>query len=83
MIHIVYRTGEEDFVSPKFLDILLYFQQIQMFERIDGWVVVGVDPLRSSYPGPQSEAERRQHKPTSLPTPVNIDPRYWQGAGCS
>lgn len=75
MIRIVYRTGEEDLITPKFLDILLYLGQVQMFERSDGWVVVGVDQLRGSCPSPQTGPERRAHIPTPLPTPVSPD--FW------
>jgi len=73
MIRIVYRTGEEDLVSPKFLDILLYLNQVQMFQRTDGWVVVGVDPLRSPQPGTFSGTNQRQHEPTSLPEPLSTN----------
>ncbi len=70
MIRIVYRTGEEGLVSPKFLDILLYLQQVQLFKRTDGWVIVGVDKLRNSnsdhYCGPNT----RKHEPTPLPAPI-------------
>lgn len=75
MIRIIYRTGEEDLVTPKFLDILLYLGQVQMFERSDGWVVVGVDRLRGSNPTPTTGPERRRHAPTPLPTPVT--PELW------
>lgn len=70
MIRIVYRTGEESVVPPKFLDILLYLQQVQLFERAEGWVIVGVDKLRNSktnlYAGPNT----RKHNPTPLPAPI-------------
>lgn len=70
MIRIIYRTGEEELVPPKFLDILLYLDQVQMFQRADGWVVVGVDPLRTWHPSPHYGENRRRHKPTPLPPPV-------------
>ncbi|WP_020675268.1 GSU3473 family protein [Geopsychrobacter electrodiphilus] len=75
MIRIIYRTGEEDLVSPKFLDILLYLDQVQLFERSAGWVVVGVDQLRGSLPATYSGPDQRQHKQTSLPAPVRTD--FW------
>ncbi len=75
MIRIVYRTGQEDLVTPKFLDILLYLGQVQMFERSDGWVVVGVDSLRGSQPAPHTGTELRNHKPTPLPEPIKPD--FW------
>jgi hypothetical protein len=70
MIRIVYHTGEEEFVPPKFLDILLYLQQIQLFERNDGWVVVGVDKLRNTNPTLYFGPDMRQHKQTPLPDPI-------------
>ncbi|MCF6178211.1 MAG: hypothetical protein L3J63_02325 [Geopsychrobacter sp.] len=67
MIRVIYRTGEEDLVSPKFLDILLYLKQVQIFERNDGWTIVDVDPLRSVAADQSPGAERRLHKQTALP----------------
>jgi hypothetical protein len=67
MIRVVFRSGEEDLVSPKFLDILLFLDQVQMFERAGGWVVIGVDRLRSPQSPTQYPADRRHHKPTPLP----------------
>ena len=75
MIRIVYRTGEEELVSPKFLDILLYLGQVQLFERNDGWVIVGVDQLRDSHSDSYSGINQRQHTPTPLPAP--LDSRFW------
>ena len=71
MIRVVYRTGEEDLVAPKFLDILLYLGQVQMFERTTGWVVVGVDPLRERTQDRHQGIDRRTHKMTPLPAPLS------------
>lgn len=70
MIHIVYRTGKEDLVTPKFLDILIYLGQVQMFKRSDSWIVVGVDTLRAPISRIHNGADRRQHKATALPATV-------------
>lgn len=78
MIHIVYRTGNEDLVTPKFLDILIYLGQIQMFKRSDGWVVVGVDALRAPASLVHNGTDRRQHKPTALPATVGSE--FWSKA---
>ncbi len=76
MIRIVYLTGEEDLVTPKFLDILIHLGQVQLFRRSDGWVVVGVDSLRNSHCVSRPDSDRRRHKPTPLPsTPVSPD--FW------
>jgi len=73
MIRIVDRHGKEDWISPKFLDILLYLDQVQMFERADGWAVVGVDPLRSMEQSPFPLQGTRRHQPTSLPPAPSRD----------
>ncbi len=66
MIRVIYKDGREDLVTQKFLDILLHMNEVQMFQRENDWVIVGVDPLRNSkqqsYPG----EERRIHQQTSL-----------------
>lgn len=73
MIRIVYRNGEEERVPPKFLDILLYLGQVQLFMRTDGWVIVGVDRLRDSQPDSYSGTDLRRHKPTLLPAPLQAN----------
>jgi len=73
MIRIVDRNGKEDWISPKFLDILLYLDQVQMFERADGWAVVGVDPLRSMEQSPLPNQGTRRHQPTPLPPAPSRD----------
>ena len=75
MIRIVYRTGEEDRVSPKFLDILLYLGQVQLFERAEGWVVVGTDRLRATNSSLHSGTNLRQHNQTPLPAPIQSN--FW------
>jgi len=74
MIRVIYRTGEEDRVSPKFLDILLYLNQIQMFERDSGWIVVDVDPLRTADSNQHAGSDRRRHQQTPLPAPLRTTP---------
>ncbi len=75
MIRIVYQTGEEDWVSPKFLDILLFLGQVRRFERADGWAVVGVDRLRAANSSLHSGTDLRQHKQTHLPASINSN--FW------
>jgi len=48
-IPVVYRSGKEDLIEPKFLDILLYIGEVQEFRRCDHWVNVTEDPIRSPH----------------------------------
>ncbi len=65
-IRVIYKNGTEDLVTQKFLDILLFMGEVQMFQRDDNWAVVGVDPMRKNvritYPG----NERREHLQTKM-----------------
>ena len=60
LIHVLYRTGEFDFVAPPVLDDLIANQQIVCFKRASGIVVINKDPLRSSRQGAYDGPERRQ-----------------------
>ena len=68
MIRVIYRDGTEDLVAQKFLDILLFMDEVQMFRRDNNWAVVGVDKIRNGnridFPG----NERRLHQGTELQT---------------
>jgi hypothetical protein len=61
MIRVIYRNGEEDLVTPKFLDILLHLNEIDKFQRTSGWVNVCNAPLRGLTQGSYSGKERRRH----------------------
>ena len=72
MIRVIYRDGTEDLVTQKFLDILLFMGEVQMFRRGEDWAIVGVDPIRARsrshhFPGP----DRRVHPQTQL-QPVEL-----------
>ncbi len=72
MIQVVYKNGQEDFVEPKFLDILLYLGEIQEFRRSDHWVNVSEDPIRAFRQRPFSGSDRRSRLPTEfISVPVN------------
>jgi len=72
MIQVVYKNGREDFVEPKFLDILLYLGEIQEFRRCDHWVNVSEDPIRAFRQQPFDGNNRRSHLPTEfISVPVN------------
>jgi len=67
MIRVIYRDGTEDLVTQKFLDILLYMGEVQMFRRENDWAVVGVDPIRAnSLSQHAADRDRRIHRQTEL-----------------
>lgn len=66
MIRVIYRDGTEDLVTQKFLDILLFMGEVQMFRRDNGWAIVGVDPVRASRNHNFIERDRRVHPQTEL-----------------
>jgi hypothetical protein len=66
MIRVIYRDGNEDLVTAKFLDILLYLGEVQMFQRNDDWAVVGVDPIRSESRQISIDEDRRLHQQTQI-----------------
>lgn len=71
-IHVVFKNGQEDFVEPKFLDILLYLGEIQEFRRHDHWVNVIDGPIRAFHQQPFEGEERRTHHPAEfISVPVN------------
>ena len=60
-VAVVYQDGMMDMVEPQYLQGLIEEDKIVKFQRTDGWVYPGIDPVRrfarSSYQGP----ERRMH----------------------
>ena len=65
-IQVVYRSGKEDLIEQKFLDILLYIGEIQEFRRNDHWVNVAEDPIRSHRQGEYNGSNRRSHDTIEL-----------------
>jgi hypothetical protein len=45
-ISVIYKNGVKDRISPGLLDTLLDAQQVDRFQRSDGWVRVGTDQVR-------------------------------------
>lgn len=62
MIRVIYRDGKEDQVTQKFLDILLFMGEVQMFQREEDWAVVGVDPIRTESRQISTDEDRRLHQ---------------------
>ena len=65
LIPIVLSGGKEELVSKDDLQFLMDIQQIMLFKRSDGWVVLGQDKMRDQRV-PYRGEERRQHEEFSL-----------------
>lgn len=46
-IEAIFLDGTSHHVLPRVLDVLLENNSITRFKRTDGWVTVGVDPVRA------------------------------------
>lgn len=45
-IKVVYRNGSRDKIAPSLLPALIDAKEVVQFQRADGWVTVGIDPIR-------------------------------------
>ena len=61
MIRVIYKNGDEDLVTPKFLDILLALNEVDKFQRAGDWVSVASAPLRKQTLSNYAGKERRRH----------------------
>ena len=56
-VAVVYQDGMMDMVQPQILQKLIEKDDIVKFQRTDGWVYPGIDPVRrllsSLYQGPE------------------------------
>lgn len=78
MIRVIYRNGEEDLVPPKFLDILLFLNEVEKFQRSGNWVHTSNNPLRRQSLGNYSGKERRRHTQAALrPFAMQNQPRRY------
>lgn len=46
LIHVITKDGNYQHLTPPVLDILLEKGAIMMFRRLNGWVGIGIDPIR-------------------------------------
>ncbi len=56
LIHVLYHDGKYDMVKDRYLGSYIDSGRILKFKRKDGWVTIGVDPIRESdrtYIGPE------------------------------
>ena len=56
-VPVVYQDGMMDMVDPTMLQRLIETDEIVKFQRAEGWVYPGIDPIRramkSNYQGPE------------------------------
>jgi hypothetical protein len=60
LIKVIYQTNEIDVVESSQLDTLISSNKIKKFLRFDGWVTVGIDPIRKESKVNDKVLERRQ-----------------------
>jgi hypothetical protein len=58
LISVIFRDGKRGLIMAHLLEDLLAYRKIKKFLRLEGWVTVGVDPVRESggngsYKGPE------------------------------
>ena len=59
-IKVIYQTNEIDVVESSQLDTLISSNKIKKFLRSEGWVTVGIDPIRKESRVNYKGSERRQ-----------------------
>ena len=60
-INVIYKNGVKDHISPALLGTLINSKQIEKFERSNGWVHLGVDPVRCVKEADFTGIERRDN----------------------
>lgn len=60
LIKVIYQTNEIDVVESSQLDTLISSNKIKKFLRSEGWVTVGIDPIRKESRVNYKGSERRQ-----------------------
>lgn len=58
-IKVVYRNGVRDKIGPSLLPALIDAREVVQFQRTDGWVTVGIDPIRGMGGPPYLGDDRR------------------------
>ena len=59
-IKAMYQTNEIEMVESSQLDTLISLNKIKKFLRFDGWVTIGIDPIRKESKVNDKVSERRQ-----------------------
>ncbi|HEX9777835.1 MAG TPA: hypothetical protein VGA63_06770 [Geopsychrobacteraceae bacterium] len=64
-IKVVYKNGSRDKIVPGLLSALIDAREIVQFQRSDGWITVGLDPIRGMGGTPYRGDERRNDGTTA------------------
>lgn len=59
IIWVQYHNSKYDMVKSSMLDELIQSGRIEKFYRSEGWVTIGVDPVRAQGDKPYQGPERR------------------------
>ncbi|MCK5140401.1 MAG: hypothetical protein KAQ85_11205 [Thermodesulfovibrionia bacterium] len=59
LVRVLYNNSKYDFIKPSYIDKLINSGQIKSFLRSEGWVMIGVDPIRGRG-GTYEGSERRK-----------------------
>jgi len=62
LIQVKYHNGHKDAVTPKWLDRMIAARKIKAFRRSSGWVILGVDPVRTKKSDNYQGTERRRKR---------------------
>ena len=60
LIKVMYQNNEIEMVEASQLDTLISSNKIKKFLRSEGWVTVGIDPIRKESRVNYKGSERRQ-----------------------
>lgn len=64
-IDVILADGTYHHFSPSVLNVLIQSQRVLKFKRTNGWVTIGIDPVRQANPedvnGDYQGPERREH----------------------
>ncbi len=62
IVWVQYHNSKYDMVKTSVLDELIQSGKIEKFYRSEGWVTIGVDPVRGQGGGTYQGPERRDHQ---------------------
>ena len=60
-VEVIFKSGRKGYVNRSELNMLINSRLIQSFKRADGWVRIGMDPLRQRGDLSYSGDEKRAH----------------------
>jgi hypothetical protein len=60
-VEVIFKNGRKGYVNRSELNMLINSRLIQSFKRADGWVRIGMDPLRQRGDLSYSGEEKRAH----------------------